>query len=331
MKPEDLPRALARGLAPLYLIHGDEALLALESAQLIRDHARSAGFGEREVLTAETGFDWSRLAMSGNSFSLFAEKKLIELRIPSGKPGVEGAKVLEAQARSLSPDILWLITLPRLDRTGLNSKWFSALAAAGEVIEARAVERQQLPVWISNRLARQKQSLSADAMDFLVDRIEGNLLAAHQEIQKLGLLFPEGEIAFGDLRMAVGNVARYDVFQLGAALLEGDPVRFVRMLEGLRAEGEAPHLVLWALAEELRTLYRIGKGRSENVPFAQLFKEHRVWGEKQRLVERALPRMSAGKLRRALMHAARIDELGKGIGQGEVWDELLDLALPLMR
>lgn len=330
MKPDDLPRALARGLASLYVIHGDETLLALEAAQLIRDQARQAGFTERDVLTVESSFDWSRLAMSGNSFSLFAEKRLIDLRIPTGKPGVEGAKVLEAQARDLAPDTLYLITLPKLDRTALNSKWFSALAAAGEVIEARTIERHQLPAWINGRLQLQKQRLDAEAMNFLVDRVEGNLLAAHQEIQKLALLYPEGEIAFADLQSAISNVARYDVFQLGAALLEGDASRFARMLDGLRAEGEAPHLVLWALAEELRTLYRIGKGRSEKVPLAQLFKEHRVWADKQRLVERALPRMTASKLRKALAHAAHIDKLNKGIGEGEVWDELLDLALPLM-
>ncbi len=330
MKPDDLPRALARGLAPLYVIHGDEALLALEAAQLIRDSARAAGYTEREVLTVETGFDWSRLALSGNSLSLFAEKKLIDLRIPTGKPGVEGAKVLEAQSRDLPPDTIVLITLPKLDRTGLNSKWFGALAGAGEVIEARAIERAQLPDWISSRLAQQKQRMAPEALAFLADRVEGNLLAAHQEIQKLALLYPEGTLALEDVQAAITNVARYDVFQLGAALLEGDRARFARMLDGLRAEGEAPHLVLWALAEELRTLYRIGKGRSENTPLFQLFKEHRVWGEKQKLVERALPRINAGKLRKALAHAARIDELNKGIGEGEVWDELLDLALPLM-
>lgn len=330
MRPDDLPRALARTIAPLYVIHGDEALLALESAQLIRDAARAAGYDEREVLTVETGFDWSRLAMLGNSFSLFAEKKLIELRIPTGKPGVEGAKTLEAQAGNLPPDTVILITLPKLDRTGLNSKWFTALAHAGEVIEAKTIERQQLSDWISQRLARQKQRMSTEALGFLADRVEGNLLAAHQEIQKLGLLYPEGELSLADIQAAITNVARYDVFQLGAALLEGDKVRFVRMLDGLRAEGEAPHLVLWALAEELRTLYRIGKGRSNKIPLPQLFKEHRVWGDKQRLVERALPRINAGKLRTAMAQAAHIDELNKGIGAGEVWDELLELALPLM-
>lgn len=330
MRPEDLPRALARGLAPLYVIHGDETLLALEAAQSIRDAAREQGYGEREVLTVESGFDWTRLAMLGNSVSLFAEKKLIELRIPTGKPGIEGAKTLEAQAGNLPPDTVIMVTLPKLDRTAQNSKWFKALTGAAEVVEARTVERVQLAEWIAARLARQKQRMRPEALAFLADRVEGNLLAAHQEIQKLALLHPEGELSLAEVQAAIVNVARYDVFHLGAALLEGDKARFARMLDGLRAEGEAPHLVLWALAEELRTLYRIGKGRSEGIPLFQLFKDHRVWGEKQKLVERALPRVTAGKLRLALARAAHIDELNKGIGSGEVWNELLELALPLM-
>ncbi|SFN44121.1 DNA polymerase III, delta subunit [Formivibrio citricus] len=330
MRPDDLPRALARGLSALYVIHGDEALLALESAQQVRDAARNAGYLERETLTVESGFSWSQLTLIGNSFSLFSDKKLIDLRIPSGKPGVEGGKALEAYAANLPPDTVTLVTLPRLDRTGLNSKWFTALASAGDVVEAKVIERPQLPDWIAGRLARQKQRLTPEALTFLADRVEGNLLAAHQEIQKLALLFPEGELSLEEVQSAIANVARYDVFQLGAALLQGDRGRFVRMLDGLRAEGEAPHLVLWALAEEIRTLYRIGKGRREDKPLAQLFKDNRVWGERQKLIERALPRMTALKLRAALLHAAHIDELNKGIGEGEVWDELLQLALPLM-
>lgn len=330
MRPDELSRALGRGLAPLYLIHGDEALLALESAQTIRDAARSEGYSEREILTVEAGFSWSQLTLLGNSFSLFSEKKLIDLRIPSGKPGVEGGKALEAYAGNLPPDTITLITLPKLDRTALNSKWFTALASAGSVIEARTVERAQLPEWIAGRLARQKQRLAPEAMAFLADRVEGNLLAAHQEIQKLALLHPEGELTLEEVQSAIANVARYDVFQLGSALLEGNPARFLRMLDGLRAEGEAPHLVLWAIVEEIRTLYRIGKGRSMNTPLPQLFKENRVWGERQKLVERALPRISSTKLRTALTHAARIDALNKGIGDGEPWDELFQLAQPLM-
>jgi DNA polymerase III subunit delta len=330
MRPDDLPRALGRGLATLYTIHGDEALLALESVQLIRDTARERGYSERDVLTVEAGFSWSQLEMVGNSFSLFADKKLIELRIPSGKPGVEGGKAIEAYATRLPDDAITLVILPKLDRTTLSGKWFNALAANGEVIEARTVERAQLPAWIAERLKLQNQRLSADAMQWLADRLEGNLLAAFQEIQKLALLHPSGEITLEQLQASVANVARYDVFQLGNALLAGDASRFMRMLDGLAAEGEAPHLVLWALAEETRNLYKIAKGLKDGQPLAVLLKEHKIWGDKQKLIGPAAERLALPVIREALNRAAHIDRLNKGIGSGEVWDELREMALPLL-
>ncbi|MEJ2794586.1 DNA polymerase III subunit delta [Iodobacter sp. LRB] len=331
MRPDDLPRNLSKGLAALYTLHGDETLLVLEAAQQIRDAARAAGYAEREVLTVEPGFAWSELEMQGNSFSLFSDKKLIELRITTGKPGIDGGKAIEAYCQRLPPDTITLVTCPRLDKTGQNSKWFQALAAKGEVLEAKNIEHRQLPEWIAGRLARQQQKLAPEALQFLADRVEGNLLAAFQEIQKLALLHPEGEISVSDLQASVANVARYDVFQLGAALLTGDATRFARMLAGLRAEGEAPHLVLWSLAEEIRTLYRLGLGKQRGTPTAQLFKELRIWGEKQKLVEPALARVKAAQLKTALAHAALIDQMNKGIGKGEVWDELMMMCLPLLR
>ncbi|WP_028448710.1 DNA polymerase III subunit delta [Chitinibacter tainanensis] len=332
MRPDELGKALQRGLAPLYVIHGDESLLALEAAQAIRDAARTAGYHEREVLTVENAahFQWSQLSTSRASMSLFAELRLLELRIPNGKPGAEGGKALEAFASNLSSDILTIITLPKLDKTALNSKWMQALAKAGVVVEAKAIERQQLPDWIRQRLQQQGQSLSASAMDWLVDRVEGNLLAAHQEIQKLGLLHPKGELQLAELEAAVANVARYDVFSLGEAVLTGDAQRVCHMLDGLRAEGESPVLVLWALAEETRTLYKFAQGRSRGVPAAQLTKELRIWGNKQRLIEGAASRVNAKRLKAALQLARQLDALIKGIGEGDIWAELNRLALLLI-
>ncbi|GAB7128945.1 DNA polymerase III subunit delta [Silvimonas sp. JCM 19000] len=331
MRSEDLARHLKGGLSPLYVLHGDETFLTLEAAQALRDAARQHGYAEREVMTVETGFSWSQLGMVGNSFSLFSEKKLLELRIPTGKPGVEGAKALEAFANRLPPDTVSVVQLPKLDRTAQNAKWFQALSQHGEVIEARPVERNALPAWINARLSQQQQSLDADAMRFLVDRVEGNLFAAHQEVQKLGLLHPAGPLNLEQVRAAVANVARFDVFQLGEALLAGDATRFVRMLHGLRAEGEAPHLVLWAVAEEVRSLWRLAHGKAHGHNMAQLMKENRVWGAKQGLVERALDRVDGTLLRDALAHAARIDQMNKGVGQGDAWDELLAMCLPLLK
>jgi DNA polymerase-3 subunit delta len=331
MRPDDLPRQLSKGLSALYTLHGDESLLLLEAVQQIRDAAKKVGYIEREVLTVETGFAWSSLEMQGNSFSLFSDKKIIELRILTGKPGTDGGKAIEAYCSNLPPDTITIVTSPKLDKTGQNSKWFQALSAKGEVLEAKNIEHRQLPEWIAQRLARQQQKLAPEALQFLADRVEGNLLAAFQEIQKLALLHPAGEISLEDLQTSVANVARYDVFQLGAALLTGDATRFARMLAGLRAEGEAPHLVLWSLAEEIRTLYRLGLGKQRGTPSAQLFKELRIWGEKQKLVEPALARVKAAQLKAALAQAALIDQMNKGVAKGEVWDELMNMCLPLLK
>jgi DNA polymerase-3 subunit delta len=331
MRPDDLPRQLSKGLSALYTLHGDESLLLLEAVQQIRDAAKKVGYIEREVLTVETGFAWSSLEMQGNSFSLFSDKKIIELRILTGKPGTDGGKAIEAYCSNLPPDTITIVTSPKLDKTGQNSKWFQALSAKGEVLEAKNIEHRQLPEWIAQRLARQQQKLAPEALQFLADRVEGNLLVAFQEIQKLALLHPAGEISLEDLQTSVANVARYDVFQLGAALLTGDATRFARMLAGLRAEGEAPHLVLWSLAEEIRTLYRLGLGKQRGTPSAQLFKELRIWGEKQKLVEPALARVKAAQLKAALAQAALIDQMNKGVAKGEVWDELMNMCLPLLK
>lgn len=328
---DNLPQLLQKNLAALYVVHGDEMLLALEAADSIRHAARKAGFSEREVLTVEPGFSWSQLNMAGASLSLFAEKKLLELRIPSGKPGVEGAQALQAYCANLSPDTLTLITLPKLDKTAQNAKWFQALENAGVTLAAYPVERQQLPQWISGRLAQQGQQADRETLQFLTDKVEGNLLAAHQEIQKLGLLFPQGTLCFDDVQQAVLDVSRYDVFKLGNAVLSGDPVRVARVMDGLKAEGEAAVLVLWALAEEIRYLLKMAEGLQRNVPGAQLIRDLRIWGDRQKLLEPAARRQSVPRLRAALQECARLDRMSKGLEPGDVFEDLLKLALSLCR
>ena len=234
LRLEQLDSHLARQLAPLYVIHGDEPLLSLEAADAIRTRARSAGFAERIVLLADRTFKWGELGAAGASMSLFGDKRLIELRIPTGRPGTEGAEAIATFCVRLTPDTVAMVTLPRLDRTGQNSAWFGALNRTGTVISVFPVERTRLPEWIAGRLARQKQRAAKETLQFLADCVEGNLLAAHQEIQKLGLLFGQGELAFEPVRAAVLNVARYDVGKLSEAMLSGDAARLARMLEGLR-------------------------------------------------------------------------------------------------
>lgn len=331
IRPSDLPSQLAGGrLAPIYVVHGEEALLALEAAQLIRDAARQAGFAEREVLTVEPGFKWAELAAAGQAISLFAEQKLIELRIPTGKPGTEGGEALQQYAAGAPAENVLLVQLPKLEKLQLQSKWFGALEAQGVVVACPAVGRNELPSWIAERLSRQQQRLSPDAMEFLVARVEGNLLAAKQEIDKLALLHPAGELDLAALTEAVANVARYDVWGLGEALLAGDAGRLARMLDGLRGEGEAPHLVLWAMADEVRALLRVGLGRSQGQNLQQLYRENRVWGDKQRRYPAALDRLKASQLKAALGHAAEIDRAVKGVGPGDPWEELLKLGMRLM-
>ncbi|HET7765355.1 MAG TPA: DNA polymerase III subunit delta [Burkholderiales bacterium] len=328
LRQEQLEAHLARELRPLYAIHGDEPLLSMEAADAIRARARAAGFAERSVLLAERGFDWSELAASGASLSLFGDRKLIELRLPSGKPGTDGAHAIEAFCAKLPPDTLTLVMLPRLDRAGQSSPWFAALESKGVIVNVFPVERPRLPEWIASRLARQKQSAKPETLRFLADCVEGNLLAAHQEIQKLGLLLPPGELGFDAVREAVMNVARYDAGKLGEAMLSGDRARLARMLEGLRGEGEAPPRVLWLLAEEIRAICRVQSGIEAGRPLGDVLREARVWGDaRQALVGKAARNLSRGALHAALEHAAGVDRVVKGVVKGDAWDELLQLGL----
>lgn len=331
LSAEDLPRHLASGLKPLYVIHGDALLLSIEAADAIRAAARAAGYSEREVLTVEQGFKWAELRNSAQSLSLFSARKLVELRIPSGKPGVEGAQTLQDYCEQLNADTVTIITLPRLDKAAQDSKWFTALAAQGMVIAAEEIQLHALPAWIARRLQRQNQSAEPDTLAFLAERVEGNLLAAYQEIQKLALLFPDGHLSFEQVKDAVMDVARYDVFKLSEAMLAGDAARYARILDGLRAEGEATVLVLWALAEDIRALAKVSRAMQRNGNMASALRDARVWGVRQKLVERAVRRFSPAITERALRQAAQVDKVIKGLRHGDAWDELLQLGMRCIR
>jgi DNA polymerase-3 subunit delta len=331
LRAEQLAAHLSKSLAPAYTIHGDEPLLALEAADAVRAAARARGCEEREVFFAERGFDWAELAHAGASRSLFGSRKIVELRIPSGRPGAAGAAAIEAYCARLDPQNVTLVSVPRLRKDEQASGWFGALAAAGVVVDVSPVERARLPAWIGARLARQGQRASPEALAFLAERVEGNLLAAHQELQKLALLLPQGELALAQVADAVADVARFDAYECAAALLSGDAARYVRVLDGLRAEGEAPTFVLWALAEELRALARLQEGIEAGCALEPLLRENRVWGARQPLMKAAARRFARARLARALAHAARIDRVIKGVARGEAWDEFVTLGLELLR
>ncbi|RKT59595.1 DNA polymerase III delta subunit [Azonexus fungiphilus] len=329
LKAEQLAAHLERELRPLYVLYGDEPLLVIEAADAIRARARSNGYSEREVLTVLPQFDWGQLLAAGGNLSLFGDRKLIDLRIPAGKPGKEGSAALQQWCQNLSPDNLLLVTLPELDWREEKAAWFTALANAGVAVKLNAPPLAELPGWIAGRLRRQQQSADPESLKFIAERVEGNLLAAHQEIQKLALLYPAGKLAHEQVREAVLNVARYDIEGLREALLAGDIGRLARTLDGLMQEGEAPPLVLWAMSEEIRALATIRAGLDAGRPVDGLLKDAKVWGPRQLPVKKALQRLSTVTLEAALRHAGRIDRLIKGIGQGDLWEEFLRLGLSL--
>ena len=248
---------------------------------------------------------------------------------PTGKVGKEGSAALQQWCQNLSMDNLLLITLPELDWREEKAAWFTALVNAGVAIKLVAPKLTELPGWIIGRLRRQQQSAELDALKFIAERVEGNLLAAHQEIQKLGLLYPAGALSLAQVREAVLNVARYDIDGLREALLSGDIARLTRTLDGLMQEGEAPPLVLWAMSEEIRALTIIRAGMDAGKPIDMLLKDAKVWGPRANPVKKALQRLSTAALEGALQHAGKIDRLAKGIGHGNIWEEFLRLGLRL--
>ncbi|HRO52551.1 MAG TPA: DNA polymerase III subunit delta [Alicycliphilus sp.] len=334
---------LAKGLRPLYTLHGDEALLQQEALDAIRAAARAQGYTERSsFIVAGAHFDWSAVLAAGGSLSLFADRQIVEIRIPSGKPGKDGGAALQqiAQAAQGNDSVLTLVVLPRLDKATRTGAWFSALEAHGATVQIDPVERAQLPAWIAQRLAAQGQRVAAGeegqrTLQFFADRVEGNLLAAHQEIQKLALLHPQGELSREQVEAAVLNVARYDVFKLSEAVLSGQVARTQRMLDGLQAEGEAEVLVHWALAEDIRALKRVKDAMNAGKPLPMALRENRVWGVKERLYERLLPQASDAQLARLLQSAHVVDGIVKGLKQADWpqdgWQALSRLALQLCR
>ncbi|HTQ77108.1 MAG TPA: DNA polymerase III subunit delta [Burkholderiales bacterium] len=328
--PEQLEARGGGGLAPVWLIHGDEPLLVLEAADAVRAAARRAGYTEREVLFVERGFDWSRFAGAAASQSLFGEKKIVELRLASGRPPAAAAQALERYCARPSPEVLLLVMMPRPEGAGWwKAGWFAALERAGVVAEALPVARSELPRWISQRLARQRQRASAETLELMADRVEGNLLAAHQEIAKLALLAPEGELAPEAVERAVASVARFDFETLAASLYAGDAARYARALAGLRGEGESAAGLAWRLGDELAALARIKRRHARGASLEKLFAENRIWRGAQARCEAALARLDAERLDAAVLAVARAERAAKGVGRGEAWDALLALGLEL--
>ena len=337
VRSDQLHAHLQRGVRPLYTVWGDESLLVQEAADAVRHAARASGCTERQVhVVTGAHFDWSSLLGASRAMSLFAQKQLIEIRIPSGKPGKDGSEALQGYCEHLSDDVVTLVQLPKLDRTQLSSAWFETLDRSGVTVKIDTVERAALPVWIAQRLATQGQRVDeGDAgqatLAFFADRVEGNLLAAHQEIQKLALLYPSGILSLEHIQSAVLNVAKYDVFRLGEAVMAGQIERSLRMLDGLQSEGEAAVLVHWTLTEDIRAIKRIKDALAAGRPLPVALREARVWGAKERLFERMAPLLADHTVAHLLSAAQTCDGLVKGLKHpdwpSDPWEGLRRLVL----
>ncbi|MDO9051867.1 MAG: DNA polymerase III subunit delta [Methylotenera sp.] len=322
---------LKQGLQPLYVLVGDEPLAQRECLDAIRAAARTQGFDERNSLTVERNFNWQQIQSFGQSISLFSSRRLLEINIPNGKPGIEGSKALQALAAKAMPDTTVVIILPTLERDAKNSTWFAALDTKSQTIPLNEIDAANLPKWIANRLAQQGQHTSVQTLAFLAHQVEGNLLAANQEVQKLGLLYPQGELSDTTVREAVLNVSRYDAFQLGEAVLAGDAERTVRILQGLQDEGENAVAVMNPLLWVLRPLLRIKQAEMRGENLTSAMTSARIYGDKQALVKRALARLSLRQLEATLQKLADIDKTAKGVMLGDAWLEISRLCFGLAK
>lgn len=329
LRPEQLAAHLRKALAPLYLVYGEETLLAREAADAIRAAARERGHDERECLTVDAGFDWQVLRQLAASPSLFASRRLLELRLDGARPGEAGAKALCDYAARPAGDSVLLITAGKLDWNTQKSRWFAALDEAGVAVPAMPVEPRQLPAWIERRLRERGLNPMPEAVTLLAERVEGNLLAAAQEIEKLTLLVGDRELTVQAVLAAVGDSARYSIYDWVDAALLGQAERVARILDGLRGEGVEPVLANWALHQEIRRLTALAFARSQGQPLEAALTAQQIWEKRKPLVRQALQRLTLADCRRVLRACARTDRTIKGVETGSPWDALLANGLRL--
>ncbi len=326
---KELPAALEKGLAPLYLLSGAEPLLLDEAAGQVRAAARKAGFSERALHVADASYNWGELHADAFSRSLFASRRLVEVRLGSGKPGAAGAKALRELAGSPPEDTLILVIAGALDRSARNSAWARALEAAGAWIDAPVPSAAEHRAWIRERLVREQFRPDAEAVALLAERTEGNLLSARQQIDKLALVHEAGPLGREAVMGAIADASRFDVFQLGSAALSQDLRRTARILAGLKRES-APHtLILWVLVRDITTLadlyWRTARGDSLPSAMGALA----IWSSRKAEFRAALKRHGARSVAGLLQGSARADRIIKGAGSGEPWAELERLAFAL--
>lgn len=328
---QQLGASLRKSLAPVYLVTGDEPLVVTEALDSIRARARNDGFDYRDLVVVDRGFKWSELEGESDNLSLFASRRILELRLMSPRPGDDGRRVIQALIDRPDPDRVLLISTTKLDSSASRSKWVKSIETNGVVVRAWPVDRDDLPRWISARAKRVKLNFSTSAAELLADRVEGNLLAADQEIQKLALILGSGDVDEAVVFDAVASNTRFDVFRLTDSILAGNMQRSIAILDGLRAEGVEPVLISWALHRELILLSRLAVAIQQGVGESQAFSKFRVWPQqRQPLVRSALRRYDVGRLTKLISQAASVDDVIKGVRRGRPWDELTQLVLAML-
>jgi DNA polymerase-3 subunit delta len=327
LKPEQLSTALQKGLAPVYFLSGDEPLQLGEMADAIRKTARLAGYHSREIFSVDTGFSWNQLALSADSLSIFSDKKIIELRIPTNTVGIEGAKALTAYCERPAEDTLLLITIGKLASATLKSRWLESIDKIGVVIQVWALEGQELLSWLQQRLLQRGLNANSEGIKLLASRIEGNLLAADQEITKLYVLYGAGKLTTAQIFDAVADSSRYDVFKLMDCILSAQVNRIIKILSALRAEGIAASIILWALTREARSLIHIKLALASGQQKDLVFRNNQIWDKRKPMIEKALTRLNLKQLDNVLVLSAKADRQIKGQQSGDAWETLLAICL----
>ncbi len=327
LRAEQIESALEKQLAAIYLISGDEPLQSGEVADCIRLAAKKNEFTTREILTVEKGFEWNELKIAAHSLSIFADKKLIDLRIPTGKPGIDGGKALKEYCQRLPENTLLLITTAKLEKSVLKTKWFQAIEHAGVVIQIWPLDGGDLIQWLQRRAQKRGLNIDPQGIKLLASRIEGNLLAASQEIEKLYILHGTTHISRQAVEEAVADSTRFDVFKLTDCVLAGRLNRAIKIINGLKAEGIAAPIVLWALARETRMLINMKTALQQGQNKENVFKQYRLWDKRKHLVNTVLSRLQLKDLQNILMLGAKADRQIKGQEKGDYWETLFSLCL----
>ncbi|MBT8101183.1 MAG: DNA polymerase III subunit delta [Gammaproteobacteria bacterium] len=329
LQANQLSTHLKKNLAPCYLVTGDEHLLVDEALDRIRAAARDQGFTAREVHVADSHFDWASLISAGANLSLFAERRIVEVRLPTGKPGRVGGPALSQFAGTLGPDLMLIVRSPKLDKQASSTKWVKSLDATGVHMPIWPIGVRELPAWIADRMRRAGLQPQREAVTMIADRVEGNLLAANQEIEKLRLLLGEGPVSAEDVSKAVADSSRFDVYKLADAALEGNARRALKILAGLEAEGVSAVFVIWALTRELRALSMIADQLSGGTDLSAAMRAANVWQSRESFVRSCIRRHSAADLRRLLKAAGQADAMAKGQAYGNAWQLCADIILRL--